>query len=60
MGFLARKFFGDSLQILHAPHLMSYGDEKLNKSTFGLFLICPMEGPGEVCGINISGVTMTV
>lgn len=39
---VSRKFFGDSLQILHARHPMSYGDGKLNKFTLGLFLVCPV------------------
>ena len=53
VGFLDRKCFGDSLC---RSYPMSHGDEKLNKFTLGLLLICPMQGSGEVCGVRISGV----
>lgn len=38
----------------------TYGNKKLNKFTLGLFLNLPMEGPGEVRGGKISGLTAMV
>lgn len=60
VGFLDRRFFGGFSVNLHAAHSLSYGNKKLNKFTLGLFLNLPMEGPGDVRGVKISRLTVTV